>query len=358
LTTLRLLLAGVVFSSVLAPSPPVEAVAPRHRILAILFGGRDRRFDLDLYMLDARTGERVRRLASSGVRKAIWSPDHSLVAYSQGFDDALELWVVRPDGSGRRRLTSNRFLDGWPSWAPRSKRLVVERRDPNAQRDDNELIIIRADGSGERNLTNNGKDDVCPDWSPDGKRIAFYRYDSWDVFTIKPDGTGERRLTSGPDRDGGPKWSPDGKRILFSRINDIAEQRDLFTVRRDGSDLQRLTNTRFQESIYGWSPDGRHIVFAGTRDGSRFMIGVMRVDGSHRRILVDDAGDFSGLGLASSADGKRLVYARLQTLSRPVRGDLWTVALDGSEPRALTSTPAVERDPSWHAPPQSCLHGY
>jgi Tol biopolymer transport system component len=68
-----------------------------------------------LVILD-RNGRTLRRLAVGGVQDALWSPTGTLIAYlvlrcddPVGHSDPLcaDLWVVRPDGSGRHRLTAS-----------------------------------------------------------------------------------------------------------------------------------------------------------------------------------------------------------------------------------------------------------
>lgn len=53
-----------------------------------------------------------------------WSPDGALIAYQctevgahdPTFYERMELCVIRPDGTGRRRLTQNEYFDAHPSW--------------------------------------------------------------------------------------------------------------------------------------------------------------------------------------------------------------------------------------------------
>lgn len=44
---------------------------------------------------------------------------------------------------------------------------------------DVEIYVMRADGSGKRRLTNDPVHDATPAWSPDGKRIAFAHTPGW-----------------------------------------------------------------------------------------------------------------------------------------------------------------------------------
>ena len=71
-------------------------------------------------------GTGLRRLTSSRSRvyAHAWSPDGSLIAYTDGGS----LWLVRPDGTGRRRLASRTQMNSRAlavTWAPDGKALAV-----------------------------------------------------------------------------------------------------------------------------------------------------------------------------------------------------------------------------------------
>jgi len=67
-----------------------------------------------------------------------WSPDGRLIAFSSSVwtPENPEIYVVRPDGTGRRRLTKTKGSvdvlgdDGWPSWAPGGKRIAFSATAP------------------------------------------------------------------------------------------------------------------------------------------------------------------------------------------------------------------------------------
>lgn len=316
--------------------------------------------------IDPTTGKRMRYLTSRHDREPLWSPDGQKVAFAHGYENRLEIWVVGRDGSHARRITDNDKLDEWPSWAPGSRRLALERvdvEDPVSY--DNEIFIVRADGSKERNLTKNDVDDVCPDWSPDGKRIAFYRSAVGDIYTIRPDGRRLRQLTWGPEGDVAPKWSPDGRRILFTRIiysRDLltgpSSDEELVAIDRDGSNLRQLTDDGFTKTSYAWSPNGKKIAFLLTSDNFRFSLWVINADGSQRRELVADVGGSYSVSPTWSRDSRRIIYSRRVENGDEVRVDLWSARADGSRNRALTTSFVNEHSPDWYSSPQQCRGPY
>jgi len=82
-----------------------------------------------------------------------------------------------------------------------------------SNRDGNwEIYVVREDGTGLKRLTNNASDDGLPAWSPDGKTIAFVSNQggAWAVWAMNADGSGRRELF---DLGGGglkPYWTEMG----------------------------------------------------------------------------------------------------------------------------------------------------
>src|SRR5690348_9298278 len=63
-----------------------------------------------------------------------------------------------------------------------------------------QIFVVRADGSGRRRLTDAPGPSTTPAWSPDGQAIAFVRRTGNDtqIYVIHADGGSPRPLTSGP----------------------------------------------------------------------------------------------------------------------------------------------------------------
>lgn len=317
-----------------------------------------------LTTLDPVTGGVIQTLTTRRGREPRWSPDGARVAFGDGYENRLEIWIVRADGSSRTRLTHNDKLDQWPSWAPDSRRLAVERYDVERRSYDSEIFIVRADGSRERNLTKNDVDDRCPDWSSAGKVIAFYREPELDIYTIRADGRRLRQLTSGPQGDVAPKWSPDGRRILFTRITYSRDllwgpisREDLFVMDRDGSNLRQLTDTELIEEFYSWSPDGNKIAFLRTPDFRSDTLWVMDADGSGARELVTN-GVYANSSPTWSRNSRKIVYLRHTEEGDEERYDVWSVRADGTHNHVLRRSFVHEDSPDWYSAPQECRDAY
>jgi len=48
-----------------------------------------------------------------------WSPDGAYIAYTSSRDDQTDIWIMRPDGSEKRGLTTHRGRDEIADWRPR-----------------------------------------------------------------------------------------------------------------------------------------------------------------------------------------------------------------------------------------------
>jgi TolB protein len=59
-----------------------------------------------------------------------------------------------------------------------------------------EIYSMKADGSGLKRLTDNAANDGLPTWSPDGKTLAFVSNQGgpWAIWAMSPDGSNRRKL--------------------------------------------------------------------------------------------------------------------------------------------------------------------
>ena len=215
-----------------------------------------------------------------------------------------------------------------------------------------EIYTVAEDGTDLRRLTNNSVEDQTPSFSPDGREIAFTRTRRGvsQIFVMAHDGSNVRRLTSGTRSSALPDWSPDGEWIVFTRYFDAQRQSELFKVRAGGGTPIRLTDTPVLEFAPEWSPDGRLIAYT-ISDNRRevYGIGLVRPDGTRRRVLVNNPRATSGytdFNPAWSTSGDRVAFAR------EVRGlaiDIFTIRRDGTGLQRLTRLDGEAQLPSYSA---------
>jgi Tol biopolymer transport system component len=161
-----------------------------------------------------------------------WSPDGRRIVFaefrwSEAVGDwASDLYVVRRDGTHRARLTRTpKLSEDEVDWSSRGR--LVFRGSPGRQRAERyELFTMRPDGAGLRRLTRNSVSDGQPDWAPGGRRIVFVR--AGEVWQMAADGSDATRLAEGH----GPTWAPDGSVIAYVGVADGL----IHTVGSTGSD--------------------------------------------------------------------------------------------------------------------------
>jgi WD40 repeat protein len=138
-----------------------------------------------------------------------WSPDGSLIAFGTGGG----AFVIRPDGTGLRRLMASGY---GIVWSPDSTRLAIAGP---AGPTFGDVSVVRFDGSGLRRIarcpcTFRGASGQSLAWSPDGSRIAYISGRGNSVSTVRPDGSSAvavaPRAMPGPSglQVGGLLWRP------------------------------------------------------------------------------------------------------------------------------------------------------
>jgi Tol biopolymer transport system component len=172
----------------------------------IVYAGRR---DTGLLVADAtgRTApRRVEGVPRGGVAEAQWSPDGSLIAFRSGG----ALYVIRPDGTGSRRIASG-YVHG-VSWSPESRSLAFVG--PASPRSMGDLSVVDRDGSGLHRVgrcscTLRGPG-FWPSvvWSPNGSRLAYVGERGNVVATVRPDGTGATRVATQRGRGLHGGWYP------------------------------------------------------------------------------------------------------------------------------------------------------
>jgi Tol biopolymer transport system component len=128
-----------------------------------------------------------------------------------------------------------------------------------------DLFLIRVDGSGLRRLTDDVHKDRSPHWSPAGDRILFYsnRGGHYQPWTIRPDGSGLEKLSE--EYATSCLWAADGRRLACSGESNAA--------------VLDLTEPFQQRSPRPLSLPGSGRIFfpfSWTRDGSRLAGGLYR----------------------------------------------------------------------------------
>jgi len=287
--------------------------------------------------------------ASSGTS----APRGGLIAFSRcrpdGCGQGTDLWVIRPDRSGLRRLTRSRTHNDAPSWSPDGRRLVFV----GGATDSSQLWLIDSTGGHLEQLTKGPALDEQPDWSPDGKRIVFVRALSptaQGLVLLNLRTHGQRLLVSLPGTYRHPTWSPDGRRIAFSYVrNQHTGRYAIYTVGFDGAGLRRISRkTRDDYWDPAWSPDGRSLAFTlvyRSGKGFRADLDVMRANGRGERTLARAPAGWAFFSPSWSPDSRSLVFVELHSSDR--LGQISFVGADGQGLQRLAELQSDNRSPAW-----------
>src|SRR6185436_7223043 len=95
------------------------------------------------------------------------------IAFVSNRDSAgIDIYLMDPDGSNVRRLTTDSSSEAQPAWSPDGGRIafVSDRRGAGGT----DIYVMDTLGTNVVNLTNDAAVDLAPAWSPDNQKIAFH----------------------------------------------------------------------------------------------------------------------------------------------------------------------------------------
>lgn len=222
-----------------------------------------------------------RRVVARGnnVLMSSWSPNHSRIAHIRSRHRrpaAGRVTLMTRSGDNRTALTGVGWL--YPAWSPNGRWIAASCMQAcDAERG---LYLLDPDGTGRRHLTETGSSHVSS-WGPGSERLVFIRGggDATEIFVKTIGKKGARRLTSNDVPEGWVSWSPGGKLIAFTRPRTEDGQFDVWVVRSDGTRQRRVTKTpRVHEGTVEWSPRGGQLLYSA--DGGLFTI---KPDGTGRK---------------------------------------------------------------------------
>lgn len=299
--------------------------------------------------------------AAAGPRAAAPSPEGGpgwLIAYNVLHDEEADDWevfVMEPDGSGKRNITSHPAVD-WAYTDHDGRLALVSDRDDERRKlhlyemgaDGSDIRMItefrvrdswldlRADGSAMviasekdgtpdlyiidrqgneiRRLTDDEVYDNDPIFSPDGSRVVWRsRRSGTDELWLMDLETGAtRQLTHFPGDDpaagehayhaGPPRWVP-GK-DLISFCSKRGGRYSIYTIHSDGTGLERLPLGENDRIYHDWSPDGRYLAFDGTDGQENYDVYIRDMETGEMRRLTDDPTYEQGPVFVRAASGR------------------------------------------------------
>jgi Tol biopolymer transport system component len=192
-----------------------------------------------------------------------FSPDSRALVFSRSGD----IYSVRADGSGLRRVTGGPEWDAAPKVAPNGRYVLFERASKAEAPAD--LYKVALNGGGTRPLATSADDDHEASFSDDGRLVLFVHSvaagggTADDVYSVRPNGAGLRRLTRTARVD---EWHPRyfAGGVVYSRgqngVGDSAFA-DIYTMRRNGTRVRSQVAGAGSAYVEDVSPNGRTLLF-------------------------------------------------------------------------------------------------
>ena len=238
------------------------------------------------------------------------SPDGRRIAFVSTRSGGEEIWVADSDGSSARRLTSfgGARLES-PSWSPDGRSIVFSARRPARS----DLWAVSDEAGPPEQLTSGPGDSLEPSFSRDGKRLYFAsaRGGSWEVWSVALTDRRASAVTVG----GGyrAREAPDGRTLYFTRPGVAG----IWSQPVGGGASTRIVEALSPEDWGNWDVGERGIYFRKVV-GDRAVIALLAFGASDPAVLAP-LSQQGWSGFSVSADGRSLVYSRVDRQSCDIR---------------------------------------
>ncbi len=335
------------------------ALAPDGKTLAFV---STRSGQADIWLMDMKT-RAVRNLTANagGDFRPAWSPDSQWLAFSTDRDSrsphwpegdfvirhSTELYVVRANGSGLKRVTRDDAYAGSPAWSPDGKSLVFQTA---SIAEVAKLTSVRRLGgttqlatlelaTGKRAMLTTGDGEkFTPRWVQKD-RIGFANAGKTGGIDFTAGAMGQRGVFRQP------AWSRDGKRLVFQR-----DSEDAWPPHGAARSLDPRFSLLRVGVFASYSPDGQRRVSNDQRGAALHnAIVLMNADGTGSKPIFRDEAK-NAMAPAWSPKGDRIAFSLgqfFQTILGPSLADIATIDTDGGQLTVLTDGKANYAVPSW-----------
>ena len=200
-------------------------------------------------------------------RYLTFAPDGRILYISQESGNE-DIWIMNADGTGRRRLTTDPSIDGWPTVANDGRTVLFVSLRTGVPH----IYRMAIDG-GEQTQITDGPGEWGPVASPTEGVVMFQSSVDKGIWKMNLDGSGQERLNVRYSYM--PAVSPDGGRIALSYWDEQAKPERLRQAVYDLSTGEQtlippVPKTAIRQDsqvILRWSPDGRSVAYIDDRDG-------------------------------------------------------------------------------------------
>jgi TolB protein len=177
------------------------------------------------------------------------SPDGSRIVFTSLREGDLDLYVMNADGSSVKRLTDTPGYDGGPFFSWDGRWIVFRGARPESREELDEyrtllakglvrprrleVYVMRPDGTGLRQVTRNGSANFAPFMHPTAQQIIFASnmHDpsgrTFALYLVNVDGSGLERVTYAESFASFPMFSRDGTKLVFCGSRNAAARGEM-----------------------------------------------------------------------------------------------------------------------------------
>ncbi len=169
-----------------------------------------------------------------------------------------------------------------------------------------DIYLMKSDGSDVKRLTDVPGYDGGPFFSADGKKICWRRFNEngaiAEIMVMNADGTEQRAITHMQSMSWAPYFHPSGDYLVFATNKHGFENFELYMVDAQGSaDPVRVSYRAGFDGLPVFTPNGKSIVWTSNNGGSQSQIFEAKWDDKAARELLKLADKSNGSTVAANA---------------------------------------------------------
>ena len=231
----------------------------------------------DIWLTDLGSRETTNLSTNpSGNFRPSWSPDGAWIAFTSDRDSepgvnpgmwehlqSTGVYVIRPEGSGLRRLTREGGVAGSPSWSTDGQKILFYETDKvgaymaKSGRSRTEITSIDVTTGEWTRYTASSETKLSPQWLSDGRISYITRAgDETGGLRIRHPSRRVETVIQGVVR--GATWSPDGLSVVYERVARLGSMQHLVPTFSTDADFELLLS----EAFPSFSPDGTKLLYS------------------------------------------------------------------------------------------------
>ncbi len=248
-------------------------------------------------------------------------------------EKSAQVWAsaVGSDASKTKQITNGKYDGDSLAWTADGRVLYTA---PSGEQSD--IWIVNADGTSPSQLTADVHREGLGCVSPDGRYVVFSsnrsgNFNLWKLAIA----TGEQTpLTHGVENDSQPICTADGQSVLFRSMRE--GKSTYWKVPLAGGTPEQLSDK--SSTAAAVSPDGKLVALRYFDEEAKVnRIAVLPLSGGAAIKTLPVSVTFRDVGLGWTADSKSIVYAEARGNADNSADNIWSVAIDGGEPKQLTN---------------------